>query len=137
MGATHGESNPAILIVGGVHGPHLVGSEIALRLAEQIAEKAGQNPEAKKRLEQYTYYIIPRANPDASEAFFVSPYVERSGNDTRTNDPCVIFYKFFFVIQPMIISPRLACWASSVTGRGSELDPFYTRISGLCMEGSL
>ena len=76
---------PAILIVGNVHAPHLVGSELALRLAQQLA--AGK-PEtgAAALLDRYTFYIIPRPNPDASQAFFVKPYAERATNDRPTDD---------------------------------------------------
>lgn len=80
------EANPAYLIVGGVDAPHLVGSEIALGMASAIVDRAEKDQNYKKWLEQNTVYIIPRANPDAAEAFFRNPYYERRGNDTPTDD---------------------------------------------------
>src|ERR1700676_2867256 len=34
---------PAILVVGNVHGPHLVGSELALRMARQLSERLAKD----------------------------------------------------------------------------------------------
>ncbi len=79
------EDKPAILIVGNVHAPHLVGSELALRLAQVLA--AGKKETgAEELLLRYTFYIIPRPNPDASQAFFVKPYFERATNERPTDD---------------------------------------------------
>jgi hypothetical protein len=79
------EDKPAILIVGSVYAPHLVGSELAMRLAQLLA--AGKKETgADALLERYSFYIIPRPNPDASEAFFVKPYVERAANERPTDD---------------------------------------------------
>ncbi len=79
------DEKPAILVVGNVHAPHLVGSELATRLAQLLA--AGKKETgAEDLLDRYTFYIIPRPNPDASEAFFVKPYVERTVNERPTDD---------------------------------------------------
>ncbi len=80
LGTGKVHEKPAIFVVGGVHGPHLVGSEVALRLARLIAEKGGA------LLERNTFYIVPRPNPDANEAYFRKVRLERSGNDRRTDD---------------------------------------------------
>jgi hypothetical protein len=80
------EKKPAMLIVGGVHAPHLVGGELALRVAEQLAAKSATDEATKKLLTDYTIYVIPRANPDGVEACFRKPWVERDGNDRATDD---------------------------------------------------
>ncbi len=79
------EDKPALLIVGNVEAPHLVGSELAMRVARRFAGPQA-NPEAAKLLERFTIYIIPRPSPDASERFFARPSIERAGNDRATDD---------------------------------------------------
>lgn len=68
---------PAILILGNVWGPQLLGGELAVRLARRIASDDAQ---AKKLLERFSIHIIPRPAPDASEAFFTKPHLRREGN---------------------------------------------------------
>ena len=76
---------PAILIVGNVEAAHLAGSELAVRMARRLVENADEEA-TNQLLDRYTFYVIPRPNPDGSEAFFRSPRHERAGNDTRTDD---------------------------------------------------
>ncbi len=78
LGKVH--EKPALLILGNVYAPHLAGSEIAVRIAGSLAEKG------QKLLESHTFYILPRPNPDGSEAFFRKPYLEHPGNDRKTDD---------------------------------------------------
>lgn len=79
------ESKPAFLIVGNVHGPHLAGGEMALRLAQSLVAKA-DDENIKPLLDRFTFYIIPRPSPDATEVFFTAPSFEREGNDRQTDD---------------------------------------------------
>ncbi|MEX2671004.1 MAG: M14 family metallopeptidase [Phycisphaeraceae bacterium] len=72
-------TNPAILILGQEHAPHLLGSELALRIAADLAER-------EDLLRRVTFYIIPRPSPDASEAFFTLPYYQRTTNLRPTDD---------------------------------------------------
>ncbi|MBI1367848.1 MAG: hypothetical protein GC162_04255 [Planctomycetes bacterium] len=72
-------TKPALLIVGSVEAPQLFGSELAMRLARRLADEGDL-------LKRFTFYIIPRPTPDASEAFFTKPYVERSTNHRPTDD---------------------------------------------------
>lgn len=52
---------PAIVIVAGIDGRHLIGSETALRVAQDLLA------DHRDVLEKVTFYIIPRVNPDAAE----------------------------------------------------------------------
>ena len=61
---------PALLIAAGFEGDHLVGSEIALSVAESLVKNAASDPEVKSRLDGSTIYVIPRVNPDGAEGFF-------------------------------------------------------------------
>jgi len=70
------DERPAILILGSVEAPHLVGSEIVQRMAAHFVGKH-KDEEIAALLDRYTLYFIPRPNPDASEFFFKRPYDER------------------------------------------------------------
>jgi len=77
------DEKPAILIVGGVHAPHLLGSQLALGVASRLVAMAEDDPAV---LDRVTLYVLPRPAPDACEAFFQPPYRERSGNERPTDD---------------------------------------------------
>lgn len=79
------DKKPAILVVGSVHPPHLVGSELAVRMAERAVAEAA-DPAAGQWLDRVTLYIIPRPAPDAAEAFFRPPYAERTVNERPMDD---------------------------------------------------
>lgn len=82
------QDRPAILIVGNVHAPHVVGCEIALGIAEDLATRAAAGDEAVTRfLKRYTVYVIPSPTPDATEKNFSSaPRREHTGNNRPTDD---------------------------------------------------
>jgi hypothetical protein len=77
---------PALLIVGNVSAPQLFGSELAVRIARRLIAGAEKDPDVKAIVDRYTFYIIPRPSPDASEAFFQPPFREREGNLHKTAD---------------------------------------------------
>ncbi|HEV2969697.1 MAG TPA: M14 family metallopeptidase [Pirellulales bacterium] len=86
IGAGKTAEKPAILVVGNVHAPQLVGSELAVRMARRLIERSAADKEVKVLLDQLTIYIIPRPSPDASEAFFQKPFREREGNLRKAAD---------------------------------------------------
>lgn len=61
-------SRPAILLVGGLDGAHVVSGETVVRLAERIASSGGL-------LERATFHLIACANPDALDATIAGPAV--------------------------------------------------------------
>jgi hypothetical protein len=86
IGSGQTEKRPAIAVIGNVHGPHLAGAELAMRMAQRLA-KFGESDEAtKKVLSEFTFYFIPRPSPDACEKCFAGPFFERNGNDRKTDD---------------------------------------------------
>jgi len=85
MGGDAKSQKPALLVVGNVVAPHIIGSEIALGMAEWLTAHANDES-VKKLLESHTIYIIPRPNPDGTERFFGSPRHEVDGNARRTDD---------------------------------------------------
>jgi hypothetical protein len=80
IGTGKADEKPAILVVGTVHAPHLLGSELALRVAERLAKADAAS------FDRLTLYVIPRPSPDGAERFFRKPFVERPGNDRKSND---------------------------------------------------
>ncbi len=82
-----GEGNkgekPAIAIVGGIEGAHLLGPELALGVAQELLDP--QNQEAKALLEDHTFYIIPQVSPDAAQQYFDRLRYERSANAKETD----------------------------------------------------
>jgi hypothetical protein len=80
------DDRPALLIVANAAGAHVVGSEIALRTVRSLAAAYGTNAETTKLLDRVTLYVVPRANPDAAEAFFAPVRHERAGNDAKSDD---------------------------------------------------
>ncbi len=69
---------PALLVIAGAHGPHLVSSSIAMAAAERLLGSGA--------LDSTTVWFIPRLNPDAAEAMFAAVPWARTANDGRRDD---------------------------------------------------
>ena len=80
------EDRPALLVVAGTYGPHLIGSEVALNVARELAASYGGDSATTALLNRFTVYLIPRANPDAADAFFETPRRERVRNRQPYDD---------------------------------------------------
>lgn len=74
------DSKPAMAVVGGVEGAHILGVEMAVRFAEGIVK------DNASVLENTTFYVFPNMSPDATEQYFASLKYERSGNAKQTDD---------------------------------------------------
>lgn len=73
-------SKPAMAVVGGVDGSHLLSVEMAIQFAESLTkENAGL-------LEKTTFYVFPNMSPDAYEQYFAQLKYERKGNAKTTDD---------------------------------------------------
>jgi hypothetical protein len=79
------DEKPALLIVGSIYAPQLLGSELALRMAQRIVAQSNTEP-VQKLLDRFVLYIIPRPNPDATETMFRPPYAERFLNSRPMDD---------------------------------------------------
>lgn len=86
VGVGQPDSKPAIVVMGNVHGPHLAGAELALRMAQKLIKYSESDEATKKLLQAHTFYFIPRPSPDAGEKCFSRPFRERTGNDRPTDD---------------------------------------------------
>ncbi|MCC6836846.1 MAG: peptidase M14, partial [Cytophagales bacterium] len=85
IGSGDRAAHPAIAIVGGVEGSHLLGQELAIGFIEKLLA-ASKTDSIKNLLASTTFYVYPSMSPDASEQYFASVKYERSGNATATDD---------------------------------------------------
>jgi len=60
----------AILIVAGIDGDHLIGSEVAADMIEELLSR--DSDETKTLFEDHVLFIIPQVNPDAAKMYFAS-----------------------------------------------------------------
>jgi len=85
LGSGKVDEKPAIVVVGGVEGSHLLGTEIAIGFAETILSNSSSDS-VKSLLEKTTFYIFPNMSSDAMEQFFQPVKYERQGNATATDE---------------------------------------------------
>lgn len=60
----------ALLICGNLEGDHVIGSEVALGIAEYLIQGYGSDEKVTQAVDSRTFYIMPRLNPDGAELFF-------------------------------------------------------------------
>ncbi len=77
-------NKPAIAIVGGVSGNHLLGSELAVQFAEKLLASL-PNEKTRNLLDSVSFYIFPDMSPDAREQYFRPIRYERLGNANPTD----------------------------------------------------
>jgi len=74
------KNKPAIAIVSGVDGKHILGPELAVSIAENIVKNHSDV------LETTTFYIFPNMSPNATENYFSSVKHYENGNARNTDD---------------------------------------------------
>jgi hypothetical protein len=74
------KNKPAIAIVSGVDGAHILGPEMAVNIAENILKNHADV------LEKTTFYIFPNMSPNATENYFSPLKHYENGNDKNTDD---------------------------------------------------
>lgn len=85
IGAGNTDQKPAIAVVGGVEGKHLLGVEMAIGFAEKLLANSGTDS-VKNLLNKQTFYVFPNMSPDATEQYFAKVKSARSGNANSTDD---------------------------------------------------
>ncbi|MFD2201478.1 M14 family metallopeptidase [Shivajiella indica] len=73
------DNKPAIAVVGGVEGFHVLSVELAVQFAERLVK------EHSSALERTTFYIFPNMSPDAYEQYHASLKYERRGNASNVD----------------------------------------------------
>ncbi|HEY6506254.1 MAG TPA: M14 family metallopeptidase [Chitinophagaceae bacterium] len=79
------ETKPAIVVIGGVEGNHVLGTELAIGFAENLLQ-GSTTDSIKALLNKTTFYIFPNMSPDAMEQYFAALQYERQGNAVVTDD---------------------------------------------------
>ena len=82
IGKGETEKHPAVAIVGGVDGRHLLGVEMAMGIAERIPAQ----PDIDAVLAANTFYIFPNVQPDATEQYFAPLQYECTVNARNTDN---------------------------------------------------
>lgn len=78
-------TKPALAVIGGAEGAHILGTELTLEFAENLLNSSNTDS-IKTLLESTTFYVMPSVNPDAAQQYFASLKFERNGNGTSTDD---------------------------------------------------
>jgi len=76
----------ALFICGNVEADHVIGSEVALGIAEYLIDGYGKDKEVTEIVDQRTFYILPRLNPDGAELFFEKILTGHEGNLRQRDD---------------------------------------------------
>lgn len=79
LGASTKEK-PAIAIIGNVEAANVSSSELCLQFLQSTAAAFGTVDSVTSMLNNYTFYIFPRLNPDASEQLWKQPHYNRMLN---------------------------------------------------------
>jgi hypothetical protein len=79
IGTGNIRNKPAIAVVGGVSGDHLMGTELAVQMAQRLLANASDS-RVKALLDSVVFYIFPDVSPDAREQYFAPLRYQRLGN---------------------------------------------------------
>ncbi len=85
-GGVPAAQRPAVLVAANFEGDQLIGSELALYVAEHLLSGSAPNPDITQRLDSHVFYIVPRVNPDGAEAMFGPVKAARKTNAARFDD---------------------------------------------------
>ncbi len=85
IGSGNTNTKPAIAVIGGAEGNHLLGTELAIGFAEKLLQ-ASNTDSIKILLNKTTFYIFPNMSPDAMEQYFATIKYDRQGNAVQTDD---------------------------------------------------
>ncbi|MCI0585896.1 MAG: hypothetical protein L0323_03530 [Planctomycetes bacterium] len=80
------DERPGILVVAGLEGTHLLGTEVEVEAARALLAARGKDSAVDRLLAETVLYLVPRASPDAAIARFAKPIVERRGNLRPVDD---------------------------------------------------
>lgn len=79
IGTGNLDQKPAIAVVGGIEGYHVLSTELAIQFAENLLQNH------MEVLEKTTFYIFPNMSPDAYEQYHAALKYERRGNSVAVD----------------------------------------------------
>ena len=124
------KNKPAIAIVSGVDGKHILGPEMAVSIAENILKNHADV------LENTAFYIFPNMSPNATENYFSSLKHYKNGNARKTDDdrdgttnedPFEDLNKDGLITLMRIKDPTGNYILHKPAGGGDGVDPFAVR----------
>ncbi|MCX6538036.1 MAG: M14 family metallopeptidase [Acidobacteria bacterium] len=77
------DQRPGLLIAANFEGDHVIGSELAVYLADYLLTSYASDAAVKQRLDNHVFYIVPRVNPDGAELMFAPVKTGRRTNGTK------------------------------------------------------
>jgi hypothetical protein len=77
---------PALLIAANLEGDQVIGSQIALYVAEALLTGYASSPDIRQRLDHHAFYVLPRVNPDGAELMFAPLKTGRKTNAAQYDD---------------------------------------------------
>lgn len=86
VGGPQAGKNHAMLVVAGVEAERLIGTELALNFLSHLMTNYGKVDSVTKLLNSTTFYVVPRADPDASEQYFLRPSYQRTASGEPSDD---------------------------------------------------
>ncbi len=69
---------PALYVDANIHAGEVTGSVAALYLIDHLLKGYPTDPLIKRLLDYYTFYVLPRINPDGAELYLTTPTLLRS-----------------------------------------------------------
>lgn len=72
------ENKPALYVEANIHAGEVTGCMTALNLIDLLLNGADDDQKIHRLLEKYTFYILPRVNPDGAEYYLTTPSSLRS-----------------------------------------------------------
>jgi murein tripeptide amidase MpaA len=77
---------PALFLGANFEGDQLAGSELSLQVIRYLLDNYDGDADVKQRLDNYTFYVFPRVNPDGAERMFRAVQEGRSTNGRAHDD---------------------------------------------------
>jgi len=77
------DQRPGLLIAANFEGDHVIGSELAVYLADYLLTSYTTDAAVKQRLDNHVFYIVPRVNPDGAELMFAPVKTGRRTNGSK------------------------------------------------------
>lgn len=72
------DSKPALYVEANIHAGEVTGSMTALNLIDLLVSNYGDDKKITRLVDVYTFYVLPRVNPDGAEFYLTKPETLRS-----------------------------------------------------------
>lgn len=71
-------AKPALYVEANIHAGEVTGAMTALNLIDMLVSNFGDDVQISRLLDRYTFYVLPRVNPDGAELYLSTPATLRS-----------------------------------------------------------